>query len=175
VTANSILKNYESYSQNLNEKRHPDVNSLVYVTPWNNHGYDVAKIWGSKFTYVSPVWFSLKPGKNPKNPAKLNMVIEGGMYVCLCLFCLCLCFVYFLTIKHKKKKKSIEHDVDKGWLNDVWYGQFSSNDEQAKREKRTKIVPRIRLDGLTPQLYMTFVKESSLLEIIIKNVDALCQ
>lgn len=44
-------------------------------------GYDAAKIWGEKFTYVSPVWFTLKPG-NPKNgqhPAKLNMVIEGGL------------------------------------------------------------------------------------------------
>ncbi|XP_053697930.1 chitinase domain-containing protein 1 [Sabethes cyaneus] len=32
---------------------------LGYVTPWNNHGYDVAKIWGAKFNYVSPVWLQI--------------------------------------------------------------------------------------------------------------------
>ena len=25
-----------------------------FVTPWNNHGYDVAKIFGAKFNYISP-------------------------------------------------------------------------------------------------------------------------
>lgn len=38
---------------------------LGYVTPWNNHGYDVAKIWGSKFNYVSPVWLQILR-KGPK-------------------------------------------------------------------------------------------------------------
>ncbi|XP_001869617.2 chitinase domain-containing protein 1 [Culex quinquefasciatus] len=38
---------------------------LGYVTPWNNHGYDVAKIWGSKFNYVSPVWLQVLR-KGPK-------------------------------------------------------------------------------------------------------------
>lgn len=38
---------------------------LGYVTPWNNHGYDVAKIWGGKFNYVSPVWLQVLR-KGPK-------------------------------------------------------------------------------------------------------------
>uniref|UniRef100_A0A8D8GDF6 Chitinase domain-containing protein 1 n=1 Tax=Culex pipiens TaxID=7175 RepID=A0A8D8GDF6_CULPI len=38
---------------------------LGYVTPWNNHGYDVAKLWGSKFSYVSPVWLQVLR-KGPK-------------------------------------------------------------------------------------------------------------
>ena len=33
---------------------------LAYVTPWNNRGYDIAKIFANKFTHVSPVWLSLK-------------------------------------------------------------------------------------------------------------------
>lgn len=32
---------------------------LGYVTPWNNHGYDVAKIWGNKFEMISPVWLQI--------------------------------------------------------------------------------------------------------------------
>lgn len=45
---------------------------LGYVTPWNNHGYDVAKMFGSKLTHISPVWLQLKhkPGG--------AFVIEGG-------------------------------------------------------------------------------------------------
>ncbi len=31
-----------------------------FVLQWNNHGYDVAKIFGHKLSYVSPVWLQLK-------------------------------------------------------------------------------------------------------------------
>ncbi|XP_065080165.1 chitinase domain-containing protein 1 [Ochlerotatus camptorhynchus] len=40
-------------------------NVLGYVTPWNNHGYDVAKTWGGKLNYVSPVWLQVLR-KGPK-------------------------------------------------------------------------------------------------------------
>ncbi|XP_028305814.1 chitinase domain-containing protein 1 [Gouania willdenowi] len=33
---------------------------LGYVTPWNSHGYDMAKVFGSKLTSVSPVWLQLR-------------------------------------------------------------------------------------------------------------------
>lgn len=33
---------------------------LGYVTPWNSHGYDVAKMFGPKLTSVSPVWLQLR-------------------------------------------------------------------------------------------------------------------
>lgn len=33
---------------------------LGYITPWNSHGYDVAKVFGPKFTSVSPVWLQLR-------------------------------------------------------------------------------------------------------------------
>lgn len=28
---------------------------------WNNHGYDIAKIFGNKFTHISPVWLQITP------------------------------------------------------------------------------------------------------------------
>ncbi|KAE9032006.1 hypothetical protein PR003_g8808 [Phytophthora rubi] len=34
--------------------------TLGYVTPWNNRGYDWAKQFRSKFTYISPVWLQLR-------------------------------------------------------------------------------------------------------------------
>ena len=38
--------------------------SQLLVSQWNNHGYDVAKLFGSKFKYVSPVWLQVK--RNPQ-------------------------------------------------------------------------------------------------------------
>ncbi|RLN87810.1 hypothetical protein BBJ28_00011733, partial [Nothophytophthora sp. Chile5] len=34
--------------------------TLGYVTPWNNRGYDWAKLFRSKFTYISPVWLQVR-------------------------------------------------------------------------------------------------------------------
>jgi len=36
---------------------------LGYVTPWNKHGYEVAKRWRAKFTHISPVWMQLRGDK----------------------------------------------------------------------------------------------------------------
>ncbi|KAK6626443.1 hypothetical protein RUM44_008916 [Polyplax serrata] len=33
---------------------------LGYVTPWNGHGYDVAKLFSQKFSYISPVWLQIR-------------------------------------------------------------------------------------------------------------------
>lgn len=37
--------------------------SLVFspfFCKWNSHGYDIAKIFGNKFTLISPVWLQVK-------------------------------------------------------------------------------------------------------------------
>ncbi|KAG3119782.1 hypothetical protein PI124_g2087 [Phytophthora idaei] len=34
--------------------------TLGYVTPWNSRGYDWAKQFRTKFTYISPVWLQLR-------------------------------------------------------------------------------------------------------------------
>ncbi|KAF7632584.1 hypothetical protein Mgra_00008031 [Meloidogyne graminicola] len=55
-----ILNDY----QNLDVGKRNFVSDITlgYVTPWNNHGYDVAKWAAQKFTHISPVWFQLKTG-----------------------------------------------------------------------------------------------------------------
>lgn len=40
--------------------------SLGFVTPWNNHGYDIAKWMGHKFTHISPVWLQLRHNADMK-------------------------------------------------------------------------------------------------------------
>ncbi|RDW87998.1 hypothetical protein BP6252_00030 [Coleophoma cylindrospora] len=39
---------------------------LAYITPWNGHGYDLAKWHASKFTHISPVWYQLTLQHNQK-------------------------------------------------------------------------------------------------------------
>ncbi|CDW53145.1 Glyco hydro 18 domain containing protein [Trichuris trichiura] len=55
----SILENHDKV-KSPGEKLFPNP-TLAFVTPWNGRGYDVAKLYGSKFSHISPVWFRLVP------------------------------------------------------------------------------------------------------------------
>ncbi|KAI9209211.1 chitinase domain-containing protein 1 [Polychytrium aggregatum] len=71
VSANSILSQHKHHGPESHFKKFSEM-TLAYVTPWNNHGYDVVKIFRGKFTHVSPVWYYLKPRPNHQ------YVLEGG-------------------------------------------------------------------------------------------------
>lgn len=59
-TAKSIVNQHKKYSTEQASVKNFENPTLVYVTPWNSHGYDMAKVFNSKFTYVSPVWYQIK-------------------------------------------------------------------------------------------------------------------
>ncbi|KAI8849166.1 hypothetical protein BC829DRAFT_443170 [Chytridium lagenaria] len=56
-----IIKQHNIYHRANAHTKETKENVLVYVTPWNNHGYDVAKMFRGKFTHISPVWYTIKP------------------------------------------------------------------------------------------------------------------
>ncbi|KAK6058251.1 adaptor complexe medium subunit family protein [Cooperia oncophora] len=58
ISKQSILKGHETVDFSPRKFENP---VLVYVTPWNNKGYDLAKWVSHKVTHVSPVWLQLKP------------------------------------------------------------------------------------------------------------------
>ncbi|CAF1940598.1 unnamed protein product [Rotaria magnacalcarata] len=60
IDSKSILENYQSYCTTCLETREFTNPTLIYITPWNSHGYDIAKIFTKKFDYISPVWLSIK-------------------------------------------------------------------------------------------------------------------
>ena len=112
-------------------------NSLIYVTPWNNHGYDIAKTFASKFTYISPVWFQLQQSLEWAT----RIDIAG------------------------------EHNVDQGWLNEVWYGESDPDEESVgERRKRTKIVPRIRFEQFNLQTYSNFIRNVQFQYTVLDNL-----
>uniref|UniRef100_A0A8C4R3I0 Chitinase domain-containing protein 1 n=1 Tax=Eptatretus burgeri TaxID=7764 RepID=A0A8C4R3I0_EPTBU len=43
---------FPSFSQGLN--------TVLAALQWNNHGYDVAKVFAAKFSYISPVWLQVQ-------------------------------------------------------------------------------------------------------------------
>lgn len=48
-----------------------------YVTPWHGAGYDFARTFRSKFTYVSPVWYQLR-GTGDSRPERSSFSLTGG-------------------------------------------------------------------------------------------------
>jgi chitinase domain-containing protein 1 len=65
VTSNpkwkDIVSNHHLYSTSQQHSRNMMEGGVVlgYVTPWNSHGYDIAKMFTEKFTHISPVWLQL--------------------------------------------------------------------------------------------------------------------
>jgi chitinase domain-containing protein 1 len=66
---------------------------LMYVTPWNGRGYDAAKTFARKLTWVSPVWLQLRDA-----PAAAAGGGSGGVAI------------------------TGTHDIDAGWVADVRAG-----------------------------------------------------
>ena len=58
LVAKDILENHSGYFKDTSVKNFAG-SVLGYVTPWNSHGYDVAKTFGSKFSLISPVWLQV--------------------------------------------------------------------------------------------------------------------
>ncbi|XP_033334518.2 chitinase domain-containing protein 1 isoform X2 [Megalopta genalis] len=59
--ANDIIRESGVYYSNTTNRRFTgDV--LGYITPWNNNGLDVSKIFHGKLTMVSPVWLAYPEG-----------------------------------------------------------------------------------------------------------------
>jgi chitinase domain-containing protein 1 len=57
---NSIIENHFKYCQSCSTQKNFDNIVLGYVTPWNSHGYSIAKQFANKFNYISPVWLQIK-------------------------------------------------------------------------------------------------------------------
>lgn len=72
VSYRDIVQEHKSFSVTQAMLRHFDREVLGYVTPWNSHGYDIAKLFAAKFTLISPVWLQLKP-----RDSQGSAVIEG--------------------------------------------------------------------------------------------------
>lgn len=60
VTAKAILANARHADEASAKVQKFSGDTLAFVTPWNSEGYENAKRFAAKFTYVSPVWYRLE-------------------------------------------------------------------------------------------------------------------
>lgn len=72
VNYQDILQEHKSFSVAQALIQNFDQDVLGYVTPWNNQGYDIAKLFSAKFTMISPVWLQLK-----SKDSKGGFMVEG--------------------------------------------------------------------------------------------------
>ncbi|KAG1162358.1 hypothetical protein G6F37_002236 [Rhizopus arrhizus] len=60
LNVQAILKNHDKPNRQEAHSKRFQGNTLAYVTPWNNRGYDIVKEFKGKFDYVSPVWYYIQ-------------------------------------------------------------------------------------------------------------------
>uniref|UniRef100_UPI00398EEDE5 chitinase domain-containing protein 1-like n=1 Tax=Pristiophorus japonicus TaxID=55135 RepID=UPI00398EEDE5 len=58
--AKDIVKEQRSYCTAKVRERHFSGEVLGYITPWNSLGYEIAKTFSGKFTFISPVWLQIQ-------------------------------------------------------------------------------------------------------------------
>lgn len=56
----TIYKHASKYCEPCSKQKSFNQTVLGYVTPWNSHGYDIAKQFAKKFNIISPVWLQIK-------------------------------------------------------------------------------------------------------------------
>ncbi|CAL8070900.1 unnamed protein product [Calicophoron daubneyi] len=59
INTDELIDKFDSYNRYTVDRKELNTTVLVYVTPWNKHGYEIAEIFARKFTHVSPVWFEV--------------------------------------------------------------------------------------------------------------------
>ena len=102
-----ILLNMTYNITSLLVKQHfiPTGLSLGYVTPWNSHGYDVAKQF-KKFNMISPVWLQIKrkprgkyvvEGCHDIDQGWVNDVRSLNHEVQVCGFCMFLVWISYIS------------------------------------------------------------------------------
>ncbi|CAN0403194.1 unnamed protein product [Pylaiella littoralis] len=74
VSTASILREHQAWHSEETTKNFQG-ETLGYVTPWHGAGYDFARTFRSKLTYVSPVWYQLRNGGDGDGP---SFLLAGG-------------------------------------------------------------------------------------------------
>ncbi|XP_056637560.1 chitinase domain-containing protein 1 [Diorhabda sublineata] len=115
-TSKEIITNHQAFFREVDEYNFDGI-VLGYVTPWNNHGYDIAKIFGNKFTHISPVWLQLKRrGKQKYEVTGTHDVDKDWM-------------VTVRNAGRERKLKIVPRVLFEGWTGQDYSSLLSDNSE----------------------------------------------
>uniref|UniRef100_A0A8D0FYK1 Chitinase domain-containing protein 1 n=1 Tax=Strix occidentalis caurina TaxID=311401 RepID=A0A8D0FYK1_STROC len=138
--AKDIILEHRSYCSKKMKERHISGDVLGYITPWNSHGYDIAKIFGSKFTLISPVWLQVKRrGKERFQFTGLHDADKGWMKE---------------VRKTSKTVKIVPRILFDGWTYQDFESVFASEDEIEELSKNMVLLAKNEnFDGFVVEVW----------------------
>ncbi|XP_008934247.1 PREDICTED: chitinase domain-containing protein 1 isoform X2 [Merops nubicus] len=138
--AKDIILEHRSYCSKKVKERHFSGDVLGYVTPWNSHGYDIAKIFGNKFTLISPVWLQVKRrGKERFQFTGLHDADKGWMKD---------------VRKSSKTIKIVPRILFDGWTYQDFMSVFGSEDEIEELSKNMVLLAKNEnFDGFVVEVW----------------------
>ncbi|XP_030806073.1 chitinase domain-containing protein 1 isoform X2 [Camarhynchus parvulus] len=138
--AKDIILEHKSYCSKKMKERHFSGDVLGYITPWNNHGYDIAKIFGNKFTLISPVWLQVKRrGKERFQFTGLHDADQGWMKD---------------VRKTSKNIKIVPRILFDGWTYQDFESVFGSEDEIEELSKNMVLLAKNEnFDGFVVEVW----------------------
>lgn len=138
--AKDIIDEHDFYYEKTNRRRFTG-NVLGYVTPWNNHGYDIAKIFTQKFTHISPVWLQVK------RKGKLQYKIEGKQDIDL---------KWIEELKRNKKDlKIVPRVLFNEWTSKDYTDLFIDSNEQLELTNTIiKFCKTYKFDGIVLEIWV---------------------
>ncbi|XP_054225700.1 chitinase domain-containing protein 1 isoform X2 [Homo sapiens] len=140
LKAESVVLEHRSYCSAKARDRHFAGDVLGYVTPWNSHGYDVTKVFGSKFTQISPVWLQLKRrGREMFEVTGLHDVDQGWMRA---------------VRKHAKGLHIVPRLLFEDWTYDDFRNVLDSEDEIEELSKTVvQVAKNQHFDGFVVEVW----------------------
>ncbi|XP_074774249.1 chitinase domain-containing protein 1 isoform X2 [Athene noctua] len=138
--AKDIILEHRSYCSKKMKERHFSGDVLGYITPWNSHGYDIAKIFGNKFTLISPVWLQVKRrGKERFQFTGLHDADKGWMKD---------------VRKTSKTVKIVPRILFDGWTYQDFESVFASEDEIEELSKNMVLLAKNEnFDGFVVEVW----------------------
>ncbi|XP_061236298.1 chitinase domain-containing protein 1 isoform X2 [Neopsephotus bourkii] len=140
LKAKDIILEHKSYCSKKMRERHFSGDVLGYITPWNSHGYDIAKIFGNKFTLISPVWLQVKRrGKERFQFTGLHDADKGWMKD---------------VRKNSKNIKIVPRILFDGWSYQDFESVFGSEDEIEELSKNMVLLAKNEnFDGFVVEVW----------------------
>ncbi|XP_067396489.1 chitinase domain-containing protein 1 isoform X3 [Emydura macquarii macquarii] len=160
--AKDIVLEHKSYCAKKTKERHFLGDVLGYITPWNSHGYDIAKIFGNKFTLISPVWLQVKrKGKERFQITGLHDADQGWMKD---------------VKKNAKNIKIVPRILFDGWTYQDFESVFDSEDEIEELSKTVvQIAKEENFDGYIVEVWSQLgnQKQTELIHLLTHLSEAL--
>jgi len=136
-----ILSCSDSFHDNTTFRKY-DFDVLGFVTPWNNHGYDIAKTFSTKFTHISPVWLQIKRTSNKNYDITGTHDVDKG---------------WIKTVRSKNEladTKVVPRLLFDGWSRQDFSKLFSGNEMDKVIKIILKTCKLYKFDGIVLEIWM---------------------